>query len=382
MSEPPPDAGGLVMVCEFAARHPGNFLASQFAVARAARERLGLRTVFVLPDRARRRYWVPQIQEAGFECEFVPATVRHRPSALLRIARRARARIVHSHFTWLDLESLYAGRRTGAAVIWHVHNGLEGYPVKQRLTDLVKAKVLARACDKLIAVSDYVGRDLLRRGFPRDKVSVVVNALSLNRFEHPREGRTELRARLALERDAFVVLAFAWPPRRKGADVLVEAVARMPRLDRNAPVRLVLVADQGPLEQFVQDSFGRLPEWLCTIPPVDDVASLFGAADVFVSAAREEGFSYAVGEAMACGLPVVASDIPGTAYFWAAPGFVRYGAGDPGALARCLDQMASSSGRAALGEGNRRWAHEHLGLDGYVAKMIDCYRPLLDRWPA
>jgi glycosyltransferase involved in cell wall biosynthesis len=369
--------GGLLLVCEFAARHPGNFLALQFAVARSARDRLGLRPVFVLPERAKRRYWVPQIDEAGFECQFVPASARHCSASLLQIARRARARIVHSHFTWLDLESLYAGHKTGAAVIWHVHNGLFGYPVKQRLSDLVKARVLSRGCDAVIAVSDQVARDLLLRGFPARKVSVVLNALWLERLEHPRRGRAETRALLGVEADALVVLCFGWPPVVKGADLLVEAVSRIQRVGRNRPLKVVLVGEQGPLEQFLQQRFGALPGWLCTIPPVDDVAALFDAADVFVSAARTEGFCFAVGEAMACGLPVVGSDIPGTAHFWAAPGFVRYPVDDPDALATRLCELARDNARAELAQGNRCWAHKQLGPDRYVDEMMNCYGRVL-----
>ncbi len=370
------DAGGLILVCEFAARHPGNFLPLQFAVARSAREHLELRAVFVLPERAKCRYWTPQIRAAGFECAYVPAATRQRTAALLHIARQARARIVHSHFTWLDLESLFAGRRTGAAVIWHVHNGLLGYPMKQRLSDLVKARVLARGCAAVIAVSDQVGRDLLRRGFPRDKVSVLLNAVMLDRFEHPRRRRTELRARLGIERDAFVALSFAWPPQRKGADLLLAAASRT-RVGCKQALIVLLVGERDPLERFLRERFGALPRWLRIISPVEDVTALFEVADVFVSAAREEGFSFAVGEAMACGLPVIGSDIPGTAHFWKAPGFVRYPVADPDGLANCLCELAGFDAHAELGQQNRRWAIEHLGVDRYVRETIECYRRLL-----
>jgi glycosyltransferase involved in cell wall biosynthesis len=107
---------------------------------------------------------------------------------------------------------------------------------------------------------------------------------------------------------------------------------------------------------------------------MDDVAALFRAADVFVSAAREEGYSFAVGEAMACGLPVVGSDIPGTAHFWPAPGFLRYPVEDRDALASRLRELAATDASTALAAGNRAWAIEHLGIDRYVDEMIECYR--------
>jgi glycosyltransferase involved in cell wall biosynthesis len=370
--------GGLVLAYEFAARHPGGFLPSQFALARAVRERLGLRPVLVFPERARRRsLWVPEVAKAGFACEFLPQSARRRPSALLRIARAARARVVHSHFAWFDLDSLYAGRRTRAAVVWHVHNGLFEYPLKQRLSDLVKARVLARGCDAVIAVSEQVGRDVLRRGFPSSKMTVIFNGLVLDQFAHPATGRDEMRNRLGIDQDAFMVLSFCWPPLRKGSDLVVDAASRIQaELDR--PLSVVLAGEQPPaVEEFLRQSLGALPHGLSVIPPLDDVASLLGAADVFVSAAREEGMPFALGEAMAAGLPVVSSDIPGSARYWSAPGFMRYPVEDRDALAARLRELAATDDREELGARNRQWAHENIGVERYVDEMIECYRRVL-----
>jgi glycosyltransferase involved in cell wall biosynthesis len=376
--------GGLVLACEFAARHAGGFLPSQFAVARAARERLGLRTVFVFPERAlRRSTWVPQVAEAGFACEFLPASAHRRPRQLRRIASAAHARIVHSHFAWFDLDSLYAGRRTGAAVVWHVHNSMLGYPVKQRLSDLVKVRLLAHGCDAVIAVSEQVGRDLLRRGFPAAKTTVILNGLVLDPFERPRARRSEIRDSLGIDADALVVLSFCWPPLRKGVDVLVEAMTRIQDTELDRPLAVVLVGEQpATVERFLRQRVSALPSRLSIIPPMDDVAALLGAGDVFVSAAREEGMSLAIGEAMAAGLPVLGSDIPGTAHYWPAPSFLRYPVEDPGALAQELRRLATSHAREGLGAENRRWAFEHLGIDRYVDETIDCYRCLLAARPA
>jgi glycosyltransferase involved in cell wall biosynthesis len=366
----------ILLVADFAARQPGSFLPAKLAVARAVRNRLGLEAIFVLPARARRRHWTSLITDSNFPLHFLPREARRRPRALLMIARDADAGIIHADFTWLDLESLYAGRRSGAAVVWHVHNGLLDYPLPQRLSDVVKARVLARACNGIVAVSEQVGRDLRRRGFPADKVIVIKNAVELARFRDPFARRHETRRQLALAESAFVILSFCWPPARKGADVLVEALSRL-EVDRNEPLAAVLVGEPDPLERFLRERFGSLPECLLIIPPVDDVVQLFGAADVFVSAAREEGFPYAVAEAMACGLPVVGSDIPGTSDFWPAPQFFSYPVGSPGALAERLAELRAAGHRLESGAANRRWAFDHLGIDRYVDETVDLYRRLL-----
>ena len=371
--------GALLLVCSFAARHPGSFLASQLAVARASRERLGLDAVFVLPERAGRREWLHRISDGGFRCELLPAKAWRRPSDLTRIAHDAHARIVHSHYTWFDLAVLYAARRTGAAAVWHVRNSSLDYPVRQRLTDLVKGRLLARGCDAVIGVSDEVGRDLLRRGFPSDRVSVIQNGVVLERLSEPMVPPRELRAGLGIDPDAFVVLCFGWPPARKGLDVLLDAVASLHRRRAAGGLTLLVVGERQPIEAFVGDRIGELPKWLAVAPPVEDVASLFAACDVLVSSSREEGFSFAIGEAMVCGLPVVASDIPGTAHYWGAPGLLRYPVEDRAALEGQIAGLAAAVDRAALAAGNRRWALENVGADRFVDQTVECYRAILAR---
>lgn len=372
------DAPTLVIAADFAARHPGNFLRSQFAVADAVRERLGLHTMFVLPERARKRYWTSDIRDAGFGCEFLPRREPSRGRALFELSRRSDARIVHSHYTWFDIDALYAAKRTGAAVVWHVRNGLLDYPWTLRMSDVVKARVLGRLCDAVVAVSPAVGHDLHRRGFPPRAIRVVVNGLALDRFDAPTVPRHDTRAELGVDDDTTVVVAFCWPPVRKGTDIVVDAAARLGDVAPHRRFAFVLVGEPEPLAAFV-DGRGQPSASILIRPTVDDVPSLLAAADVFVSAAREEGFSFAVGEAMAAALPVVGSDIPGTSHFWEAPAFIRYPVEDAEALAHALLDVASDPRRSDVGAANRSWAFEHLGLERFVDETVACYAAVLGR---
>jgi glycosyltransferase involved in cell wall biosynthesis len=324
---------------------------------------------------------VPRLAGDVSEVQFLPHDVWLRPGSLLKIARDANARLVHSHFTWLDVESLYAGRRIGVPVIWQVDNGLLDYPLAHRLQDLVKARLLGRACDAVVAVSDHVANDLRRRGFPSRKLVVLQNALDLEQFRDPVVHRDESRRHLGVAEDAFVVVSFCWPPFTKGADVLLRAVARLADEVRDRPLAVVAVGEKPQLEQFVRERNGTMPRWLSIVPPVEDVTDVFGAADAFVSASRVEGFSYAVAEAMACGLPIVGSDIPGTSHFWPAPCFLSYPVEDADALAACLRAVIAHGGREQ-GAANRRWAFEHLQLGRLVDETIELYERLLARRPA
>jgi glycosyltransferase involved in cell wall biosynthesis len=347
---------------DFAARHPGSFLPLQLAVADRVRERLGLDTVIALPERARKRSWVAGIPAAGHGLAFLPASARRRPRALLGIARRARARLLHAHFVWFDLDCLLAGRRLGVPVVWHLHNGLEARPLRQRAADLVKVRALGRGCDLVIAVSEHVRQDGLLRGFPPAKLSVVENALPADRLTPAARPQRAGPPR---------VLAYCWPPRRKGADVLAAAL-------RRTGLDATLVGEP-PLVPYLERTAGGVPARATIQGPVDDVAGLLARHDVFASAAREEGFPLAVGEAMAAALPVVAADIPGMAPFASAPGLLRCPVDDAGALAARLDELRDPAVRERLGDGNRAWALEHLAPERYVEATVDHYAALLAR---
>ena len=135
---------------------------------------------------------------------------------------------------------------------------------------------------------------------------------------------------------------------------------------------------QEKLLHFLHTHVGSgLPDWLEVRAPVEDVAALLGSADVFVSASREDAFSYAIGEAMAAGLPVVSSDIPGPAHYFEAGGVFTYPVEDANDLARLLGSLGDSEQRNELGRKNRDFVRTHLGIERHVEGIIALYERLL-----
>jgi glycosyltransferase involved in cell wall biosynthesis len=364
--------GALLLVCDFAARQPGAFIASELAVARAVEAELGLRTVLVLPARAGRRDWVARVAGEGVTVRLLPASARQRLRALPALAREHDARIVHSHFVWFDVECAVAAAAGGAGLVWHLHNGLLGRPLRQRLSDAAKVRVVGRRCDAVIAVSEHVRADARRRGFPARRLEVVLNGIDADRLGPPRVPAADGHR-------PPVVLSYCWDPWRKGADVLLRAVGRLRSAGAGPRPVLVLVGTEA-LHEHVVRQLGTVPDWVRVVAPVDDVGARLRAAALFVSAAREEGFSYAVGEAMACGLPVIGSDIGGTAHFRDAPGFVTYPVEDDDALAtRLATILGDPAGAAALGAANARWVRERLPVERYVRETVAVYARVLAR---
>jgi glycosyltransferase involved in cell wall biosynthesis len=360
----------LLEVCSYFGPYPGNFIPTLLAVRRAVDERLGLDSHFVFPAQMRDRPWVGLLEEEGARHSFLePSHPARAVRRLLELARVSDAAIVRSHFSRWDLPAGAAARRRGAASVWHMHSGrFARVPtMRTRARDLVKARLLGGLCDVVVPVSDELHRLARARGFPERKLETVQNGIATSRFDHV-PGRDEARRALGLDVSGPVALGFAWSPHTKGADVLVAAARE---LGEAGELTVVLVGDPSLLA-----TVGEAP-WLRVVGPRDDVATLFGAADVFVSASREEGFPYAIGEAMAAALPVVSSDIAGAAAYVPSPGVTTFPSEDASALRDALRRALQEPDLTRLGEANCEYVRDRLGLDRHVEQMLALFERLL-----
>jgi glycosyltransferase involved in cell wall biosynthesis len=365
----------VLEVCDYHGPYPGNFIPSLIAVGERVRRDLGLDYAAVFPDAVAHRPWTRLVRDAGIEALYLPAAEHgvRGVRTLARIASRRQSVLLRSHFTAWDLDTLAAGRLLRAGVVWNVHTGNLDTGARRQAADLVKARGLGRLVDRIVGVSDEIGADLHRRGFPADRIDVVPNGLDLARFDALPD-RHAARGTLDLAPDDLAILAFCWTPYRKGADLIIDAALELDRTDF-----VVHLVGRDELRDYIAERFGSAPPaWLRVLEPVDDPRALFVAADVFVSASREEAFGYAIGEAMASGVPVLSSDIPGPTAYFAAEGVTTFISEDVGALrsglAWALDHPPE---RAALAQANRAFLEASLGLDRHVDRVIHVFSDVL-----
>ncbi len=363
----------VLEVCNYHGPYPGTFIPTLISVGRAVEERLDLRYVCAFPEVMHDRPWVELLTDAKIECHFLGDRLSAYAATreLSRIASTIDAAIIRSHFTRWDLQAAAAARRRGAASVWHMHTGRgPAVPrVRTRAKDLMKVSFLGRIlCDRVFAVSEEIGRLAVARGFPSARVDIVLNGIDVGRFA-TLPSRAAARARLGLAETPPVLLGFAWSPRTKGADILIEAARPLAEAGR---AQVVLV---GPKK--IAESAGARARWLHVLDPVDDVAALFAAADVFVSASRDEGFSYAIGEAMASGLPVISSNLPGPSGYFPADGVTTFQTEDVEALRERLDALLADPDRARTGESNRGFTQRHFGIDAHVDRVIGLFSELV-----
>ncbi len=219
--------------------------------------------------------------------------------------------------------------------------------------------------DRVLVVSDH-WRTLLAADYGVD-ATVVRNGVDPARFGTGSAGeRAEFRARAGAGPDTFLVLTVGGIEPRKGSVTLLEAMAEL-AARANGP-RPVLAVVGGhtffDYRAYRDDALARLTDLglvegrdillLGTVSEAD-LGAWYRAADAFVFPSVKEGFGLVVLEALAAGLPVVASDIPVFAeYLQDGRNALLAPPNDPAAVAAALGRLSADPGlRRRLAEGGR-----------------------------
>lgn len=226
-------------------------------------------------------------------------------------------------------------------------------------------------------LADYL-RERVR--IPEPRLSRIINGVDIERFEPQSGGRPSIAGCPFASRDLFVVGSVGRMLTVKAQPVLARAFVRSIELQPalRERLRLVMVGD-GPLRaeaQAVLDAAGLAGlAWL----PGDraDVPDVMRGLDVFVLPSLAEGISNTILEAMATGLPVLATDVGGNAELVVEgqTGLLVPPA-EVDALARGMIRLAGDSDLVtAMGQVGRRRAEQEFSLPAMVAR----YRHLYDR---
>ncbi|HEV8331073.1 MAG TPA: glycosyltransferase [Steroidobacteraceae bacterium] len=236
-------------------------------------------------------------------------------TALLRIVahlRRLRPNVVHGYMDVANLIAL-AGKALGAKVVWGVRASrvdLQRYDWVHRLAARVEIG-LSRAADLAICNSEAGKADALSRGMRAGAVVVIPNGIDTARFHRDEAARGAVRQEWGLSPSELLVGLPARLDPMKGHAVFVAAAALVGERFRHA--KFVCIGD-GPAQvrgelQALVGSHGLADRfvWAGERP---DMPRVLAALDVAVSASLfGEGFSNALGEAMACGVPCVATQV-------------------------------------------------------------------------
>lgn len=274
---------------------------------------------------------------------------------LARLLHSEKAEVVQSWMYHADLYAMLAlwlsGRRRLTRLYWGVRCSdmdLRRYGIILRLTVRLCA-LLSRSTDGIV-VNSRAGAHIHRRlGYPARRMTVIDNGFDTEKFRPDAEQRRAMRRALGLADNAFVVGCVARLDDMKDFPTLGAA------LDCLDGVTCIAV---GKDTEAVADAKGMI-----ALGERSDVPRLLNGFDLLVSSsAFGEGFSNAIGEAMATGVPVVATDVGDARRILGDAGRI-VPPRNPRALARAVSDLRNDpETRQAMGRAARRRIEQHFSL--------------------
>ena len=309
----------------------------------------------------------------------------------LLAARRAVARelargtwdVVHAH--WLVPNAVAAAGVVGRVPLVVGLHGSDVFLAERRIFRSLAARALRRT-RALTACSPELARRVEAIGFDPVRSRVIPYGVDVELFRPDPARRALWRQRLGVPPAAPLLLGVGRMATKKGFHVLVDV---LPELFSAAPSAHVVLAGGGDLLEPLREATAGFAGRVHLPGPVlhDQLPDLYRAADLFVlpavhdAAGNVDGLPNVILEAMASGLPVVASGISGI------PLAVAHGEtgllvpeSDRTALAAALVALAGDAGwRRALGAAGRARAETELTWDAVASRYRDAYRLALTR---
>ncbi|WP_367154625.1 glycosyltransferase [Methylomonas sp. HYX-M1] len=232
---------------------------------------------------------------------------------LIRLKKQLQFNIIDAHFAYPDG---YAATLLGRWLGVPTSITLRGTEVPLSNIPKLKSRILKalRNADKVFSVSNSLKEYLVGIGAAPEKITVIGNGVDLIKF-FPIE-KTLARKKLSITEDAEVLISVGGLVNRKGFHRVIEI---LPKLLKNHPKLLYLIVGGASPEGNNREYLERLVNDLNLSNHVKFLGAMeakalhepLSAADVFVLATANEGWANVFLEAMACGLPVVTTDVGG-----------------------------------------------------------------------
>jgi len=328
--------------------------------------------VYVLAPRPTADLWcLSALEAAGVEVHFLGVNRKWQcPIAVGRLARlfkRQQPEVVQSFLFHANIVARLAARRAGVPVV------VSGIRVAERRSrwPLWVDRISGRLVDRYVCVSRSVARFAeLEAGLPESKLVVIPNGIDLERFPAPVPA--DLRPDAVAPQHRLITYVGRLDRQKRVAWLLEGAASWLGRL----PDCDLLVVGRGPyragLERLV--ALAGIADRVHFLGFRDDVPQILARSRLLVLPSQWEGMPNVVLEAMASGLPVVATDVEGVAELLG-PGAGAQTAsyGDRETFAEKVIRLLTDGELAdRLGQQNRRRAEAHFAIE----QMVEAYETL------
>jgi glycosyltransferase involved in cell wall biosynthesis len=296
---------------------------------------------------------------------------------LARLLKRSQVQIVHSHMFWSSLFASPIARLCGVPIVVETLHGTEAWRKGWKSSYLID-RATARFVSKYVAVSEYDAHFLQqKKGVSRDKITVIHNGVDTGRFTSATSKRKAIRQLMGFGDSDCVVIMVARFHAGKGHRVLFEAIRELVQVHPRLNLICLGEGEEEPHLRELRMALG-LETSIRLAGYQQNVAEWLTAADINVLPSFYEGLPLTILEAMACGVPTVASNVGGI------PDVIEDGvngilvpAGDSHSLAAAISQLAGNWVlRTTMGEAARKSVSEQFTLEQQVRSTENMYADL------
>ncbi|MCX8044424.1 MAG: glycosyltransferase [Desulfobacterota bacterium] len=292
-----------------------------------------------------------------------------RTASLLRTIKPA---LVHTHLIHGDLYGIAAAVATGCPCIVSTRHNDDRF--RRNIVIRIINRLLASRVQSLIAISDWVAEFAgTVESIPLDKIVTIHYGIDA---PQPVQPVGSFRAKLGLSDEHVVCGITARLVAQKGHRDLIRAFAMA---HAQCPVLRLIIAGDGPMRQELENEVccEHLQDSVFFTGYRRDVGDVLASLDVFVHPSRWEGFGLSILEAMACGLPVIATRVSAIPELVGDAG-ILVPPGDPTALCSALLRLVHSPDlRRELGAKAQHRYETLFTADTMVQKTAALYHALL-----
>lgn len=308
---------------------------------------------------------------------------RPNPAFLLRLARLLRAERPDVVQTWMYASDFIGGLAAklagGPPVVWGIHHSVLDPQTDKRMTRWT-AWACARTSwwlpDRIIACSEAAFKLHARLGYKTDSMVTITNGFDLEVFLPDDGAKSDVRRELGLQRRAMLVGHVARFHPQKDHHNFIQAIGLV---HRRVPEARFLLCGDG-----VDWQNEELVGWIEAAGVGDhtyllglrtDMPKITASLDMLALSSRQEAFPVVVGEAMACQVPCVVTDVGDASAIVGHTGSV-VPPQDPDALAEAIADMIALSGdeRTWLGEAARHRIKDKFSLQKTVSSYQNLYK--------
>ena len=319
-----------------------------------------------------------EIKKLGVECRIIPMPSLRELNLfpffvgfwrIFNYARKKKIKLIHSNTSRAALYSGPAAKILGIPLIWHVR-----IPHSDNLLD----RFLVLFSFRIIAVSRIVKRRFV--WLKKDTVETIYNGVDTRKFS-PGMAQDDLRKKFHIDSEDMVIGTVGRLSPEKGLEYLISAIREVVNVYPRTKVLIVGDGDEKyrlSLQEKVKDL--ELSSHIFFVGFYENVPHILRCMDIFSLPSLTEGFNRSLLEAMACGLPVVATSVGGNVEI------VQDGANgllippsNPGALASAIAELLKDKEKARkMGLEGKLLVEENFSIDINVRKIEKLYLQILE----